>query len=125
MTVSSYKVSTEIFEGPLDLLLSLIEKRRLHINDVSLSAIADDYLAYIEKLEEFPTKDVAHFLVVASTLVFLKSRSLLPTITLSTEEERSIGDLEERLKLLARVRGLSVFVGKRFCKNTLFYREVD
>ncbi len=122
-----FHVRTGTFEGPLDLLLLLIEKRKFHIHDVSLSAIADEYLSYIEKLKEFPTKDAAHFLVVASTLVLIKSRSLLPGLSLSEEEEASISDLEARLTLLARTRALAATIRKRFsgCTRRLFFREAD
>ncbi|MBI1998992.1 MAG: segregation/condensation protein A [Parcubacteria group bacterium] len=125
MTKDGYHVHTKIFEGPLELLLDLIERRKLHINDVSLSEIADDYLAYIEKLGDFPTKDAAQFLVVASTLVLIKSRSLLPSLVLSEEEQASIDDLEGRLALLKRARELTAIVGARFGETPLFYRDAE
>ncbi|OGG72870.1 hypothetical protein A3A38_04935 [Candidatus Kaiserbacteria bacterium RIFCSPLOWO2_01_FULL_53_17] len=124
-SVNGYTVRTSAFEGPLDLLLDLIERRKLHINDVSLSTIADDYLSYIEKLGEFPTKDAAHFLLVASTLVLIKSRSLLPSLTLTAEEQASVDDLAGRLALLARTRELAALVGERLYRAPLFYREGD
>ena len=95
---NEYQVKTHIFEGPLDTLLSLIEKRKLFINDISLSKVADDYIAYIKSLENFPIADSAHFILIASTLVLIKSKSLLPNLTLSEEEEHSIEDLEARLR---------------------------
>ena len=57
------------------------------INDFSLAQITDDYLAYLGKLEQFPLRDTADFILVASTLVLLKSRSLLPALELTEEEE--------------------------------------
>ena len=122
---NGFEVRTKIFEGPLELLLDLIERRKLHINDVSLSEIADDYLSYIEKLGEFPTKDAAQFLVVASTLVLIKSRSLLPSLVLSEEEQASIDDLEGRLLLLKRARELAAIVGERFLKSPMYYRDAE
>ena len=122
---NGFEIHSQAFEGPLDLLLDLIERRKLHINDISLSEIADDYLSFIERLEDFPTKDAAHFLVVASTLVLIKSRSLLPWLSLSDEEEASVADLEERLKLLARTKALAAAVGERFGTTPSFYREID
>jgi len=124
-SVNGYTVRTNAFEGPLDVLLDLIERRKLHINDVSLSTVADDYLSYIEKLGEFPTKDAAHFLLVASTLVLIKSRSLLPSLTLTAEEQASVDDLRGRLALLARTRELAARVGEQFGKTPLFYRDAD
>ncbi len=124
-SANGFEVRTMVFEGPLELLLDLIERRKLHISDISLSEIADDYLAYIEKLGEFPTKDAAQFLVVASTLVLIKSRSLLPSLALSEEEQASINDLEGRLTLLRRARELAAVVGARFGKSPLYYRDAE
>src|SRR3989338_11100179 len=119
ISVDGYTVSRNVFEGSFDFLLDLIERRKLHIHDISLSEVADDYLSYIETLGEFPTKDAAHFLVIASTLVLIKSRSLLPGLALTPEEETSIDDLEGRLKLLLRIRELAIPVGARFIKDIL------
>ncbi len=114
-----FAVKTPVFEGPLDLLLSLIEKRKLLINDVSLAAVADDYMAHLRAVEQFPTYDVAHFVLVASTLVLIKSRSLLPEFTLSMEEETDMKDLEARLRIYKRIQELSVDIKERFGRQIL------
>ena len=111
---SEYQVRTHIFEGPLDTLLSLIEKRKLFINDISLAQVADDYIAYIKSLEDFPIADSAHFILIASTLVLIKSKSLLPTLTLSLEEEQNIDDLEVRLREYQKYKALSRHLKERF-----------
>ena len=111
---SEYQVKTHIFEGPLDTLLSLIEKRKLFINDISLAQVADDYIAYIKSLEDFPIADSAHFILIASTLVLIKSKSLLPTLTLSEEEEHNIEDLEARLREYQKYKALSRHLRERF-----------
>lgn len=111
---SEYQVKTHIFEGPLDTLLSLIEKRKLFINDISLAQVADDYIAYIKSLEDFPIADSAHFILIASTLVLIKSKSLLPTLTLSEEEEHNIEDLETRLREYQKYKALSRHLKERF-----------
>ncbi|MBU4480168.1 segregation/condensation protein A [Patescibacteria group bacterium] len=115
-----YQVKTEAFEGPLGLLLNLIEKRKLFINDVSLAQIADDYIAYIRNANNFSINDSSDFIFVASTLMLIKSKSLLPTLNLTLEEEASIDDLEKRLKIYQRIRDLSVFVNERFGKQIIF-----
>ena len=74
----NYHIKTEQFEGPLDLLLSLIEKRKLFISDFSLADVANEYIEHIRRFESFPMNDVANFLLVASTLVLIKSKSILP-----------------------------------------------
>ncbi|MBI4120649.1 MAG: segregation/condensation protein A [Parcubacteria group bacterium] len=119
----AYKVKTRVFEGPLDLLLTLIQERKLHISDVSLAEITDDYISYIESLPEFPTREAADFILVAATLVLIKSRALLPALTLTEEEEENIENLEERLRLLQRVRELAPHVRERFGASVSYYRE--
>ncbi|OHA17636.1 MAG: hypothetical protein A2664_03375 [Candidatus Taylorbacteria bacterium RIFCSPHIGHO2_01_FULL_46_22b] len=119
----SFTVKTPSFEGPLDLLLDLIEKRKLAINEVSLSKVADDYISYIQSLSEFPIASSAHFILIASTLLLIKSKSLLPSLALSEEEQGSIADLERRLKMYARARELSKHIRLRFGREIIFGPE--
>jgi len=108
---ASFTVKIKDFEGPLDLLLSFIEERKLLVNDVSLSSVADDFLAYLQDQESFPLGQAAQFVLVAATLLLLKSRSLLPVLELTGEEEGDIKDLEFRLKLLQIFRGVAKKIG--------------
>lgn len=117
---SNFSVKTHIFEGPLDLLLELVTKRKLFINDVSLSQVADDFIAYLDKHEEFPIDESAEFILVASTLMLVKSRSLLPMLELTQEEEESIHDLENRLAVYARVKELAQGLRTLFGKRIIF-----
>lgn len=116
-------VKTPVFEGPLELLLSLIEKRKLFINDISLSQIADDYIEAVKSLPDIPLKDVANFVFVASTLVLIKSKSLLPTLDLSGEEEGDIEKLKERLRVYQKIKELSLSVKENFGKKMIYARE--
>lgn len=104
MSNSGFTLEIDGFRGPLGLLLDLIEQRKLHVSDVSLAQVSDDYIGYIEDRTRVPLSETAQFVVVASTLLLIKSRSLLPTIELTQEEEADIKDLEERLRLYAEVR---------------------
>ena len=122
-SIIMFNVTTSVFEGPLDLLLSLIEKRKLFINDISLSKIADDYIETVRALPEIPLKDVANFVFIASTLVLIKSKSLLPSLNLSTEEEGDIERLKDRLRTYQRIKELSIHVKNSFGKNIIFTRE--
>ncbi len=115
-------VKTHLFEGPLDTLLSLIEKRKLFINDISLAQVADDYIAYIRSLEDFPIADSAHFILIASTLVLIKSKSLLPTLQLSEDEQHSIEDLEARLVEYQKYKALSTHLKDRFDISVEYFR---
>lgn len=120
---AQFTVKTEKFEGPLELLLDLIEKRKLFVSDVSLAQVADDYIAHVRALSEFPVADSAQFVLVASTLLLVKSKSLLPTLSLTADEQASIDDLEKRLKTLERMRALSVGVKALFGKGIMFARS--
>lgn len=96
-------VKTEVFEGPLDLLLELIEKRKLLINDVSLAAVTDEYIEKISG-KDLPVGETAEFVALAATLLLIKSRSLLPTLELSPDESRDIKELEYRLAVYQLIK---------------------
>ncbi len=115
-----FKIKTSSFEGPLDLLLTLVEKRKLFINDISLSKVTDDFISHIQKFEALPMGESAQFILIASTLLLIKSRSLLPNLTLTEEEEQGIEDLETRLKIYKRIRDASSHVKDLFGKEIIF-----
>lgn len=115
-----YQVKTSTFEGPLELLLDLIEKRKLFINEISLAQITDDYVAHLRTFETLSPDAASSFLIVASTLVLIKSKSLIPSIALTPEETGDIQELEERLRQYQRVRELSLHIRERFGKEILF-----
>jgi segregation and condensation protein A len=85
------------FSGPLDLLLSLIEEGKMDIGTISLATVTDQYLARVRALGTVPPEHLAEFLLVAATLLLLKSRKLFPEFLLSEEEEERIASLEEQL----------------------------
>ena len=120
---SAYVVKTPAFEGPLDLLLDLIEKRKLSVTEIALAKVADDYIAYVKTLSEFPIAMSAHFILVASTLLLIKSKSLLPNLALSEEEQGSIEDLERRLRLYKRARELGRHIRSIFGINVIYPPE--
>ncbi len=102
--VTIYNVKTDVFSGPFDVLLHLIERRKLFINDIALAQVADDFIDYIKSRDHFPLQESAHFILVASTLILIKSRSLLPSLSLTEEEEEGIEDLEKRLSIYKAVK---------------------
>ena len=104
---NGFAVKTPHFEGPLDLLLSLIEERKLLISDISLSHVAENFLAYVESQKSFPMGQAAHFVLVAATLLLIKSRALLPMLSLTDEEEGDVKDLEFRLTLYQAFRNIA------------------
>ena len=118
-----YEIKLNQFEGPLGLLLEMIERRKLFISDVSLAEIANSYVEYLKQFEKFPIEDVAAFVSVASTLMLIKSRSLMPGMNITVEEEHSIEELENRLKVYRLIKKLSEYPEKLFGKNIIFSRE--
>jgi len=117
-------VKLEIYEGPLDLLLDLIEKEKLSISEISLAKVTDDYIKHVKSLEKLDPEQLAEFLVVASHLMLIKSRSLLPDLKLSEEEEQSIEDLEKRLAEYKKIRELVGFLKKLEAeRKQIFTRE--
>ena len=89
--VNPYQVKLPIFEGPLDLLLYLIEREELDITAVSLAAVTEQYLAYMSLLENLVVDQLADFLVIAAKLILIKSQALLPRPP-SIEVEEDVGD---------------------------------
>ena len=104
----AYEVATPVFEGPFDLLLHLILREEVEIWEVSLSRIVDAYLAEIERLEDLDLEVATEFLLIAATLVELKTRRLLPgSDDIDLDEELSLW--EERDLLLARLLECKTF----------------
>jgi segregation and condensation protein A len=122
MDHDGYQVRVNEFEGPLDLLLSLIEKKKLCINDVSLAEITDSFLEHIRALPEYSFERTTDFISVAATLILIKSLSLLPSLSLTRDEQTSIQDLEDRLITYKRICELTVRVREIFCRRTMFPR---
>jgi segregation and condensation protein A len=118
-----YVLKLQQFEGPFDLLIDLIENKKLSINEVSLSRIFDGYMEYLKELNHFPVGEVASFIAIAATLMLIKSRSLLPSLKLTEEEEADIKDLETRLNLYNKYREIAKTLEKIFGKKIIFARE--
>jgi len=88
------------FEGPLDLLLELVEDKQLDIFTVRLGELADDYLVRVRAMAALPADEVSAFLYIASRLVLLKARSLLPSLTPAAAEDETDTEEELRLRLI-------------------------
>ncbi len=97
---ASCRVRLDVFDGPLDLLLHLVKEQQLDIATVPLATVAEQYLAYVSMMEELDVEVAAEYLVIAATLVFLKSKALLPPIPqeLLDEQGETAEEVEERLR---------------------------
>jgi segregation and condensation protein A len=118
--VDKFQIENEHYQGPLETLLDLIESRKLAVSLVSLAEVCDGYLAYVEKLPELPLSETSQFVLVASTLLLIKSRSLLP-VPITDEEEHSIEELERRLKRLAKVREAAKLLKRDWGKRSFAF----
>ena len=91
LETNKYAIKLENFEGPLDLLCTLIEKNKMNIYDINLNEITDQYIDYINKMEEMNLEITSEFLIMASTLLYIKSKNLLPN---KKEDEEEITEEE-------------------------------
>lgn len=113
-----YELSVEQYKGPLDKLLELIEGKKMEVTRFSLVAVTGEFLTYIEELKKKEKEDergatsqlLADFLVIASRLLLIKSKALLPALPLSEEEEGEIFDLETRLKIYQEIKNSQLLI---------------
>ncbi len=122
----SFITKATTFEGPLDLLLSLIESKKLFINEISLSSIAEEYTSYVTEMKERQSKDfyeLTGYLVILATLLLIKSRSLLPNFDITKEDKVTIDDLEERLKVYKIYKDIAKQIAERFDTDIIFLKK--
>lgn len=95
--MSDYKIKLEVFEGPLDLLLHLIKEEELNIYDIPISKITAQYFEYLEMMKQFNMEIAGEFLVMASTLIYIKSRMLLPSPPAAEDDDMAGVDPRDEL----------------------------
>lgn len=122
-TDSVFAIKTDVFEGPLELLIELVEKRKLLINDISLAEVTDEYMAEVALLQEERLPNTAQFIVLAATLLLIKSKSLLPALELSAEEEEGIEELQKRLARYQLYREIAFTILDHFGKHIAHSRQ--
>ena len=122
---TKYPIKIENFEGPLDLLCHLIDKNKMDICDIKISEIADQYIDYINKMEEMNLEIASEFLIMASALIYLKSKSLLPKEN-DDEEELSEEELLRRIIEYKKFKEISkVFKENYLIYANRFYKEQE
>ena len=107
---SAYTVELPIFQGPLDLLLSLIEQEELDITKISLAQVTDQYLAYLDIFKETDPDELTDFLVIAAKLILIKSAVLLPRppASVADDDEEDVGDeLARQLRLYKKFKEMA------------------
>jgi len=93
-----FSITVGDFQGSLEALLVMVQKRKMNINEISLAHIADEYVAYVRSLPKMSQLESVHFMVIAATLLLIKSRALLPNLVLTQEEEEDVVALQRRLR---------------------------
>lgn len=121
--IETISIKTQAFEGPLELLLDLVEKRKFLINDISLAAVTDEYMRQVSIMQELSLPNTAQFIALAATLLLIKSKSLLPILELTQEEEEGIDDLEIRLKRYQLYRNIALEIEALFGTRMTHQRQ--
>lgn len=122
-TKQDYHVRTDQFEGPFALLLELIENQKLEITEISLSTVTQQFLEYISEHEELPAQELADFLLVASRLLYIKSKAVIPKI--GPDEDTDELSLESQLKMYKAYIDAAKEIDKRVLgPRTLFFGKI-
>jgi len=115
--MNNYELKLEQFSGPIEKLLELIEERKMEITELSLAEVTADFLKYIDKGVD--SRILADFIVVASRLLLIKSKALLPDFKLTSEEEKDIKDLENHLRFYAEFKPAMGYLKKVWEQNNI------
>ena len=124
LETNKYAIKLENFEGPLDLLCHLIDKNKMDIYDINLSEITDQYIEFLNQMEQMNLEVTSEFLVMSSTLLYLKSKHLLPKVDEEeeeiTEEEliRRIIEYKKYKEITKKLKENFLEYSKRFYKGT-------
>src|SRR3954471_20609254 len=120
------QIKTEQFEGPLALLLDLIEQQQLDVSTMALARVTEQFLNYVKNLQEKNPINLADFLVIAAKLLVIKSKSLLPNLELGIEEEEAAFDLTAQLLQYKKYKEAAKFLRKLDgMRHQSWTREVD
>lgn len=121
--MQEYTVKLNEFEGPMELLLELIEKEKLSISEISLAYVCDQFLEYTKHFENIQPNYLANFLVIAAKLILIKSKSLLPFLELTKEEEGDVDELQEKLKEFQKIKKGAEAIKSLELENKISYHR--
>ncbi len=120
------QIKTEQFEGPLDLLLQLIEDQKMDVSTLALAKVTEQFLSYVKTLQEKNPLFLADFLVIAAKLLVIKSKSLLPTLDLGMDEEEAAFDLTAQLLIYKKFKEVAKYLRRLDSKRKQGWtRDVD
>lgn len=115
----NFSIQTEAYQGPFDLLLDLIEARKFLVNDLALASITEDFIQHTRSQTEFPVEETANFIQIAATLLLIKSKSLIPDLALSEDENADVEDLKRRLEAYEKVREAARELARLYGKSMM------
>lgn len=119
--MNKFSFKLEVFEGPLDLLMHLIQKSKLNIYDIPIAVITEQYLEFLESMQVMDLEISSEFLVMAANLLYIKSKMLLPKHNEEKEEEDPRQDLVDRLLEYKKYKEISKFLINRENKAKFIY----
>jgi segregation and condensation protein A len=120
------KLEQHQFEGPLDLLLQLVEEQQMDITALSLGKVTEQFLEYVRTLQEKNPINLADFLIIAAKLLVIKSKALLPNLEFGVEEEEAAYDLTQQLLIYKKFKEVAKFLRRMDLKSYQSWtREVD
>lgn len=124
-TLVNYKIESDVYEGPLDLLLDLIQNAELDITALSLTKVTDQFLNYINDIDQVSAENLSEFLVIAAKLIQIKSEALLPRPTVREEGEEDLGEeLARQLRIYREIKNTSGFLKLRIENNKRTYLHI-
>ena len=115
----NFSIQTDVYQGPFELVLDLIASRKLLVNDLALANITEEFIQHVRSQAVFPMEEAANFIQLAATLLLIKSKSLIPDLELTEEENADIDDLKRRLEAYGKVREATRELSRIFAKNVL------
>ena len=118
-----YQVNLEVFQGPLDLLLFLIRKRKINIHDIPIASITREYLDYLDRKERINLEREGEFLLIAALLIYIKSQMLLPRESMREEEEDPRNVLVSRLLDYQKIKAASALLREKEGKQMMLWQR--
>lgn len=126
------EIKIQQFEGPLDLLLSLIQEQKLSITEISLANVTEQFLQYVKELEKVDPTAMADYLTIAAKLLVIKSKEILPSLEVETDEEDPAQDLTEKLLVYKQFKEVSKSIRaldnnrqQSFTRNLVFSQRIN
>lgn len=115
-----FSIRTDSYEGPFDVLLNLIEERKMPVSDFTLADITEDFIQHVRTQETFPVEETANFIQIAATLLLIKSKSLIPDLALTEDENADVENLKIRLAAYEKVREAARELSRIFGRMPMF-----